>query len=473
MNLGAKKFDRYLLPAYFPLALAAGAGWVVLVAALINLWGRWPGWLLPAAMVLQMGMVLPHFPYYFTFYNPLLGGIAAAPAVLMMGLGEGMDQAARYLNAKPDAAALQVAAWYRGGSFNYIFNGEDLDIEDYYRADYAVLYTHQWQRQVPSARMLDYFATLTPEHTVNLYGLDYAWVYNLQDAPPPSYFTDWAGAIRLVGTQVLPAGALAPGDELVARMRLYTIGTLDTNLSAVVRLMDAAGNEVARSEGWPYGSPTSTWQPGEVYVDGHELTLPADLAPGYLRVELGFYDADAQAPVTGMVAGTETPRGDFVGVDYVAVGLDSPDAPPLAKPPVLGGQIELLGATVQGAALTDAGAPAVAVDAGSALPLALTWQVVGVPRADYTTLLHLVDAAGTPVQQWDQAPLQGVVPTTLWREHEPLLDAYQLDFPPNVPPGEYRLLVGLYDLATLTRLPVVIGGEPAGDTVQVATIVVE
>jgi hypothetical protein len=473
MNLGAKKFDRYLLPAYFPLALAAGAGWVVLVAALINAWGSRLGWLLPAALAVQMGLVLPHFPYYFTFYNPLLGGITAAPAVLMMGLGEGMDEAARYLNAKPDAEALRVAAWYRGGSFNYFFDGQDVDLEEFYRADYAVLYVHQWQRQVPSARLLDYFATLTPEATINLHGLDYVQIYNLQDVPPPADFTDWGGAIRLVETQILPAGPLAPGDDLVVRLRFYTLATPDTNLSVVVRLVDAAGNEQARSEGWPFGSPTSTWQPGETYVDGHELTLPADLAPGDLRVEVGFYDPDGQTPLPGMVAGTTTPRGDFVGVGYVAVGIDNRAVTRLARPPLLGEQIELLGATVQGAALSATGAPRVGVRAGETLGLELGWQLVGVPRADYTTLLHLVDAAGVPVQQWDQAPLQGVVPTTLWREHDPLLDRYALHLPPNVPPGEYQLLVGLYDLATLTRLPVSVAGAAAGDTVQVATVVVE
>lgn len=473
MNLGAKKFDRYLLPAYFPLALAAGVGWSALVVALGRVWGRWAIWLLPGALALHMGLILPHFPYYFTFYNPLLGGITAAPDVLMIGRGEGLDAAARYLNAKPNATKLRAAAWYRGGSFNYLFAGEDLDLEEFYRADYAVLYVHQWQRQVPTVRLLDYFSTLTPEYTVNLHGLDYAWVYNLEGVPPPAYFTDWAGAIRLVETQVLPARPVAPGDDLVVRLRLYTIGTVDTNLSAVVRLADAAGNEVARSEGWPYGSPTSTWQPDEVYVDGHEFTLPADLAPGYLRIELGFYDGDAQAPVPGMVAGTETPRGDFVSVGYLGVGLAGRAVTPLSTPPLLGGQIELLGATLQGSALADGNPPRVTVAAGEALPLLLGWNVVGVPRADYTTLLHLVDANGVPVQQWDRAPLQGVVPTTLWREHDPLLDAYHLDFAADLPPGEYRLLVGLYDLPTLTRLPVEIGGAPAGDTVLVATVVVE
>ncbi|HEX9118893.1 MAG TPA: hypothetical protein VGA61_22700, partial [Anaerolineae bacterium] len=33
-----------------------------------------------------------------------------------------------------------------------------------------------------------------------------------------------------------------------------------------------------------------TWQKGEVVVDGHELALPANLAAGNYRLEIGFYD---------------------------------------------------------------------------------------------------------------------------------------------------------------------------------------
>lgn len=475
MTLGSKKFDRYLLPAYFPLALVAGVGWTALT--------RWEvrhglRRLLPLTLVVaiggQMAAALPHFPYYFTYYNPLLGGITRAHDVLMIGLGEGMDEAARALNAQPDADQLTAAAWYRGGSFNYFFVGQDVDLEAFFLADYAVLYVHQWQRQVPSRGLLDYFATLTPVHTVRLHGLDYAWVYDLRAAPPPTAWTDWANALRLVETQ-LPRAPLAPGDEFVARLRLYTIGTVATNLNAVVRLVDVAGQEVARSQGWPFGSPTSTWQPGEVYVDGHTFTLPPETPAGYLRVELGFYDAEAQTLLTPTVAGTTTPRGEFVGVGYVAVGTvtEAAVAPSALADasPVLGDQVRLQAASLDGAAW-DGRAPLRVTAPAAHLPLRLTWEALRPARADYVTLLHLLGPDGALAAQWDRAPLLGVVPTTLWREDDTLHDTYTLTLPPDLPAGEYRLLVGLYDLPTLTRLPVVRDGAPQGDTVHVATLII-
>jgi hypothetical protein len=482
MNIGSKKIDRYLLPAYFPLALVAGVGWSALAGA-ANRWVMrirhdvnprgFIGWgvaLLAIAIVAQAAFSLPHFPYYFTFYNPLLGGITNAPKVLMIGLGEGIDEAARYLNAKPDAENLRVASWYRGGSFNYIFRGHDLNIEQFPEADYAVLYVHQWQRQLPDAQTLHYFSKLTPEYTVNLHGLDYAWVYDLRNAPVPSYFTDWDKAIRLTKSE-LPGGSLQPGATFLVNFYLHTIGTVQTNLNAVVRLVDASGKEVARHEAWPFGSATSTWQPGQDYIDGHELKLPADLPPGYLRVELGFYDGDAQKLVKPTVAGTETPRGDFAAVGYVPVGMAGKQPPLLKSPYVLSDQIKLVGAQLAGGALGDKG-NVPRVQATSTMTLTLAWQALRPADADYVTLVHLIAPDGSAAKQFDRAPLQGVAPTSLWREGDTLLDTYTIEIPADLPAGDYQLLVGLYDLPTLTRLPVQINDAPAGDTIHVATVTV-
>lgn len=478
MTLGSKKFPRYMLPAYLPLDLVAGVGWWVTGAWLAARLGRplWRVGLVTGAVALQAALALPHFPYYFTYYNPLLGGARAAPATMMIGLGEGLDQAARYLNSLPGARELTAAAWYRGGSFNYIFEGRDLDIEAFYAADYAVLYAHQWQRGVPSEQLLDYFATLTPVHTVTLHGLDYAWVYDLRHAPPPTYFTDWAGAIRLVETEIVPQNETEPiqaGQQVVVRFRLYTLASLDRNLNVVARLVDAAGNEIDRSEGWPYGSPTSTWQPGEVYVDGHEFDLPADLPPGYLRIEIGFFDAAAQRLITPTVAGTETPRADLLGAGYVGVGVNGLQPSTFATPYTLGDEMQLVGAEVGNTSLDTAQLPALTPSPGDTIELTLAWQPLRPPRHDYTTLLHLVGTDGVPVAQWDQPPLQDVVPTTIWREGDMLVDRYALPLPADLPPGDYRLLTGLYDLETLTRLRVTQEDVPTGDTIPLADVRIE
>lgn len=200
MTTSAKKFDRYLLPVFAPLDLMAGLGWVAVLGKLSQRAPRaevaanqrrpWPK---PIGIILLVGILslqalsaLQTFPYFFSYYNPLAGGSARAPQVMMIGWGEGLDQAARYLNEKPDAEKLKVATWYPDGSFSYIFTGETIQRDlpetpkELKRADYLVLYAHQWQRQLPSQQFLDYFASITPEHVVTIDGLEYARIYHLR-----------------------------------------------------------------------------------------------------------------------------------------------------------------------------------------------------------------------------------------------------------------------------------------------------
>jgi hypothetical protein len=46
--------------------------------------------------------------------------------------------------------------------------------------------------------------------------------------------------------------------------------------------------------------------------------------------------------------------------------------------------------------------------------------------------------------------------------------------PPNMPPGSYQLVLGLYDAATLGRFPLAVNGQrQAGDELSVVEIIVQ
>ncbi len=107
-----------------------------------------------------------------------------------MGWGEGIDQAARYLNQKPAAEDLHVISWYPAGSFNFIFKGhtrgfpytpemKKREWENFINADYAVIYINQWQRQLPKP-VLDYVSERTPEETVVINNLEYVRIYKIR-----------------------------------------------------------------------------------------------------------------------------------------------------------------------------------------------------------------------------------------------------------------------------------------------------
>jgi hypothetical protein len=194
ITLSQKKADRYQIPVQPALCTLAALGWYVLFIGLRNWAGqRFPG--APAGLFIpffsgvivfwQLLGVLQTAPYYMNYYNPLLGGDRAAPGVMMIGRGEGLDLAARYLNSLPDASHLNVYAWYGEGPFSYYFKGntsvieENTTFNDLLKSDYVVIYIHQWQRQTPNKEVLDYFSRMPPVFVARIGNLDYAQVYNL------------------------------------------------------------------------------------------------------------------------------------------------------------------------------------------------------------------------------------------------------------------------------------------------------
>jgi hypothetical protein len=195
LTLGTKKFDRYLLPVYPALDIIAAIGWVSLAQWLAEKAHRsvlryCPYLILVTIIAMQMFWSLKNFPYYFTYYNPLLGGSSKAPDVMQIGWGEGIDQAARYLNNKPNAEHLRVGSWYSTGSFSYFFSGHTHILTSnpklregqwnrFLNADYVVIYIHQWQRYVPR-QVLDYLSGQVPEHTISINGIEYVEIYKMR-----------------------------------------------------------------------------------------------------------------------------------------------------------------------------------------------------------------------------------------------------------------------------------------------------
>jgi hypothetical protein len=208
ISLSAKKFDRYLLPVFAPLDVVAGLGYLALVEALWRWVINWPaaalrwgtGLLMGAVVLVQLAGVVQTYPYYFNYYNPLLGGARKAPGVMLIGWGEGLDQAARYLNEKPGAEDMKVISWSADGCFSYLFKGSaatidyDMSVRDMRRADYVVFYINQLQRQAPNPAFLAFFEQFEPEYVVRIGDLEYARIYDMSKIPVEAFSR--SGALR-------------------------------------------------------------------------------------------------------------------------------------------------------------------------------------------------------------------------------------------------------------------------------------
>jgi hypothetical protein len=197
ISLSGKKFDRYLLPAFPPLNLVAGMGWWTAVVLLLKWSGQGSGFRLTGIIaawavlglvsLAQFASMSQTYPYYLDYYNPVLGGPTRAGNVMMLGWGEGLDQAANYINQVEDANRLKVLAWYGDGPFSYFFSGTTLDQDlpqdpaEIPPADYLVLYVHEWQRKLPSPEFLDYFTRQEPVHVVTINQIEYARIYRLRN----------------------------------------------------------------------------------------------------------------------------------------------------------------------------------------------------------------------------------------------------------------------------------------------------
>ena len=101
---------------------------------------------------------------------------------------------------------------------------------------------------------------------------------------------------------------------------------------------------------------------------------------------------------------------------------------------------------------------------GEALPLSLLWVADAPLDESYTVALHLAKpGAGVLASAEDSPPYAGFAPTNTWSAGQPVWDNRALRLPPDTPPGEYVLWVGLYSLgdAGQPQLLTVAGGETA------------
>jgi hypothetical protein len=90
---------------------------------------------------------------------------------------------------------------------------------------------------------------------------------------------------------------------------------------------------------------------------------------------------------------------------------------------------------------------------------------------DYTVFVHVRDVDGATVAQQDSQPLDGDYPTSQWRVNETVIDAHSAELPADLPPGQYHVWVGMYQMETMERLPV--EGDTSGENaVPLGTIVV-
>lgn len=135
-----------------------------------------------------------------------------------------------------------------------------------------------------------------------------------------------------------------------------------------------------------------------------------------------------------------------------AAAAPLPPSLALAGPANFGDLVRLLGRELQGTP-----------QSGRPLYLTLFWQASQTLDADIKAFVILRDAAGVAAQ-WDRQPVASLYPSHLWAPGAIQRDPWRLDLPLGLPPGEYRLSVGLYRAADGRRLDVLSANGAAQGT---------
>ncbi len=429
MTTGDKKFDRYLLPVFPWLDVLAGMGWIALLQMRSGRnWGRWAPPALATGLALgHLALALSTRPYYLSCYNHLLGGSQAAPGLVLVGWGEGLEQAAAYLNNKPDAAEMVVSSWQLP-EFGEFFVGRTVPTRDLSEQDdpkytslaeidYFVFYRNVLQREIiPEVTGL-FVGREEPEHVVRAHGIDYAWIYRN---------TAYEQAEQEILAQI--AAEANPAEDVI--------------------LLDLQAT-FARD----YSGP--------VPLAIHTLERDDAVAMALQRLSRGrkhiwhLVYPDFTRRVSAMLT-RHLQEGAAVGREVEAGGLRAVRYDLPAEPRFVPAAPSSPSDVRFGEQLTFAGydAPKAELEPGSPFHIRLHWEAGSALERSYVTFIHVIGPEEVRYGQMDGIAQGWTLPTTAWQPGERVLDDCEVAISTGAPPGEYVLALGLYDAETHKRLPI-------------------
>ncbi len=450
MTVGEKKQDRYILSVYPVLNVVAALGLVQVFNIRLQIF-NFRLLLVPVILLVQGVLVLVNYPYYLTYYNPLLGGIRGADRVVTIGWGEGLELAAEYLNQKPDAENLRVSAWYES-TFAPFFKGEAISYSKEkgkaMAGDYVVFYINQLQRRFPDDELFQYFeARYRPEKLISLKGVDYVAIY-----PGPGiqhYVEDrvdetrrnYRGIAALLGWDWPGVNDLQPptvvaGEALPFRLYWEYLGKVPEE-EFFFRLVGPEGGIWAEGISRPVlsesGDPES-WREGHIVTEEGELNVPPGTPPGQYRLQIGFYTRAPAVPEGELVFDlpAEDARVEVMSSTQV---LDPADLPVARRQDVRLAELKLLGAR------------------GLDIPLVpdepwtveVYWQADSVPVSDYLARFSLVDGDEQTRWIWDPVPPVSFYPTSDWKVGHMVRSQMEVTPTLRTPGGEFDLILTLLD----------------------------
>jgi len=245
---------------------------------------------------------------------------------------------------------------------------------------------------------------------------------------------------------------LATEGKLKIHLHWRALCEMEEDYTIYLKLINDAYHIWGQQDSRPVwdGSPTNSWEPGQIVEDKRELEVLPGTPPGLYQVEvilLDLHSGRTLEPEGGgsiLLGPIEVPRREPPTIDE----LDMEQSLEVN----LGNKVQLLGYNIKSG-----------FRPGDNIHLTLFWQCLEEMGQSYTVFTHLVDAGNNVVAQKDNPPVDGFYPTTEWKVGEIVRDQYDLVIPSGAPSGEYQLNVGMYLTETGERLNVLKDGVPLPD----------
>jgi hypothetical protein len=448
MSVGAAKSERYMMAAVCALEVAAAVGLVWAGERLYRAWQArqaalslyWPLVFIVFGAGHGLFTLLNH-PYYFSYYNPLLGGGPAAVKMVPVGSGEVLDRAMDYLNHKPNPQGQVVVCGTNQVRCEYTAAGQTILNQDalsaasgdWIRADYVITYIFQTQRgeyDYPPGVIAYLDAHPGPEYTASFQGIEYAKVYH---APHAEYVADseLTGISTLLGYD-LDRRKLAAGEALKVKLYWENDGRIERDM--FVQLTDT-DNYIWAETTAPIspGFEGLRNQPGAIIEGQAELATPADMPPGRYYIKMGYKSEDGK-----LIGRFDLPAGGDVIEITLPETFPSVPASSHGLSLNLGGELMLAGYDLD----PELAAP------GEPVWLVLRWQALETVGHDYVVNIRLLDAQGKEATYWLGRPVRSSYPTNGWQAGQVVQDPWRLILPKDVPAGQYQVDVVIFDAAT-------------------------
>ncbi|MBN1219057.1 MAG: glycosyltransferase family 39 protein [Anaerolineae bacterium] len=282
------------------------------------------------------------------------------------------------------------------------------------------------------------------------------------DRPPiqHSIEANFANQVKLLGYD-LGTNRAEPGGGIPITLYWQGLDWLGYDYTIFTKLLAAdqtvhGGRDRLPQEGYR----TIYWAPGEIVTDSFGVPVDVAAPVGVYYLNVGLYqEIDGQAISLPLVQEGQPVDASSVNIGPLKIGKAPPHLTletaspqyPLHQPFGDASNLTLLGydlADETGQPISNHTLPM------GNLQLTLYWRSEAPLPVDYTTFVHLRDVTGQTVAQKDQPPLNGAYPTSLWDPGEIVADEIVIPLPGQLPAGEYRLIVGMYDFNTGQRLTV-------------------